>query len=554
MKISTLNRFNPPANTTVIGSWQDNGAETTAECTLYDALHALSCPLYVTADKENTSIHITGHAQLGEQLKTINGHKLLGYVPPLTLASAGDSNFLASHGLRYPMVAGSMAKGISSARIVIEMGKAGMLGFFGAAGLTLETVQQQLDIIKHALPDGPYGVNLIHSPQEISLEEALVDLYIANGITLIEASAFLTLSPAVVRYRLHGIHRDKSGNIITPNKIIAKISREEVAQHFLSPPPEKILKKLLEQGRISQEQAALSAHIPMAEDITAEADSGGHTDNRPALALFPTICALRDTLHRQYHYTVKPRIGLGGGISTPQAAAAAIAMGAAYLVTGSVNQACIESGTSDMVRQMLAETRQADVAMAPAADMFEMGVDVQVLKRGTMFSMRAKKLYEIYRQYPCIDDIPAAERQKIEETLFRQPLAQVWNNTRNYFLKRDPSQVERAERDPKHLMALVFRAYLGQATHWANAGDTSRKMDFQVWCGPAMGAFNEWVRGSFLEQPEQREVASVNLNILFNAVVLTRANMLRQQGAVIAAENLCFNPLTIEQIKEYLRD
>jgi NAD(P)H-dependent flavin oxidoreductase YrpB (nitropropane dioxygenase family) len=41
----------------------------------------------------------------------------------------------------------------------------------------------------------------------------------------------------------------------------------------------------------------------------------------------------------------------------------------------------VEAGTSDTVRQMLAEAEQADVAMAPSADMFELGVKVQVLKR-----------------------------------------------------------------------------------------------------------------------------------------------------------------------------
>ena len=39
--------------------------------------------------------------------------------------------------------------------------------------------------------------------------------------------------------------------------------------------------------------------------------------------------------------------------------------------------------------------------MAPAADMFEMGVKLQVLKRGTMFPMRAQKLYELYRAHGC---------------------------------------------------------------------------------------------------------------------------------------------------------
>ena len=83
-------------------------------------------------------------------------------------------------------------------------------------------------------------------------------------------------------------------------------------------------------------------------------------------------------------------------------------MGAAYVVTGSVNQACVESGTSPAVRQMLAEAEQADVAMAPAADMFEMGVKVQVLKRGTMFAMRAAKLYRaLPRRTPPWKPIPA---------------------------------------------------------------------------------------------------------------------------------------------------
>ena len=45
-----------------------------------------------------------------------------------------------------------------------------------------------------------------------------------------------------------------------------------------------------------------------------------------------------------------------------------------------------------------------------------------------------------------------------------------------------------------------------------------------------MGAFNEWVAGSFLEAPEQRRVATVARNILFGAAVLARANMLRYQG------------------------
>ena len=76
------------------------------------------------------------------------------------------------------------------------------------------------------------------------------------------------------------------------NKVIAKVSRTEVGRRFMEPAPQKLIDKLLAQGKVTQEQAELSKLVPMADDITAEADSGGHTDNRPFLTLLPTIIAL----------------------------------------------------------------------------------------------------------------------------------------------------------------------------------------------------------------------------------------------------------------------
>ena len=225
-------------------------------------------------------------------------------------------------------------------------------------------------------------------------------------------------------------------------------------------------------------------------------------------------------------------------------------MGAGYVVVGSVNQGCVESGTSDAVRKMLAQAQQADIAMAPAADMFEMGVKVQVLKRGTMFAMRAGKLHEAYRAHDSIEAIPPADRATLEKTIFKAPLETVWDQTRAYFLERDPVQVERAERDPKHRMALVFRWYLGQSSHWANAGDASRAVDYQVWCGPAMAAFNEWVRGSFLDRPEERTVATVARNILYMAAVLTRARCLASQGVALPPGIPRLTPLTPAEIED----
>ena len=523
------------------------GAQAVAEENLA-ALRRVAQPLYLVAEGEVLRLvaspdELAGQAEAGFH----------GMVLPCPLEALGDAGFCRDHGLSYPYVGGSMAKGISSVEMVVALVEAGMLGFFGAAGLLPEEVAAALGELQQRLAGKPFGVNLIHSPNEPELENRLVDLYLEQGVTLVEASAFLDLTPALVRYRTHGISRNAAGEVVTPNRIVAKVSREEVAAKFFAPPPEKMLQALVASGQLSADQAAMAAEIPMAQDVTAEADSGGHTDNRPALALFPTIQAQKNSFQTRYNYRQTLRVGLGGGIATPSSAAAAFTLGADYLVTGTVNQACVESGTCDEVRQMLAETRQADVTMAPSGDMFEMGVNVQVIKRGTMFSMRAAKLYELYRAYDSIEALPVAERQKLEKTVFRKDLDQVWADTRNYFQQRDPRQLAKAESDPKYKMALVFRWYLGQSPVWANRGDAERRLDYQVWCGPAMGAFNEWVKGTFLEPPAQRRVACVAWNILFGAAVLLRVHQFKLQGGFLEDEAALITPLEIDQIKEFLR-
>lgn len=474
--------------------------------------------------------------------------RVVGFLPPLPLEQLGDPTFRADHSLRYAYVAGAMANGIASTSLVEAMSQAGMLGFFGAAGLSLERITAAADHLTRVLHGKPFGFNLIHSPNEPDAEAATVDLYLRKGIRLVEAAAFLKLTLPVVRYRVTGIHRDGAGRIVTPNRVVAKVSRVEVATPFFSPPPEPFLRELVRLGEITHEQAEMAQSIPMAQDITAEADSAGHTDNRPLVTLLPTLLSLRNRLQERFHYAVPLRVGAAGGLSTPSALAAAYAMGAAYVVTGSINQACVESGSSETVRKLLAQVEQADTAMAPAADMFEMGVKVQVLKRGTMFPMRANKLYDLYRTHPSLEALPEADRSVLEKQFFKNTLQDAWLGTREYFLKRDPREVERAERDPKHKMALVFRSYLGLSSRWANAGDPTRVLDYQVWCGPAMGAFNEWTRGTPLELPENRRAAKVGLHLLLGAAAQLRATALRAQGFPCPARLNNLPPLDPESL------
>jgi trans-AT polyketide synthase/acyltransferase/oxidoreductase domain-containing protein len=167
--------------------------------------------------------------------------------------------------------------------------------------------------------------------------------------------------------------------------------------------------------------------------------------------------------------------------------------------------------------------------------------------------MRAARLYELYRTYDGLDALPAPERKKLEQTFFRKTCDEVLAEVRAYFLERDPAQWTRAETDPKHRMALVFRWYLGQASTWANRGEATRRIDYQIWCGPAMGAFNEWVKESFLARPEQRRVVTVALNLLYGAAVLGRVQALRNQGVVLSPEQQRVAPRTLAQLERHLR-
>ncbi len=535
-----------------LGWWRPDVAGPTAEpLDMRQLLGDLHAAAVVVHTPDGFAVAPGGAAQLGGQEPDGDCYPVAAYLPPLPPESLGDTAFCKAHGVRYPYVTGAMANGIASVEIVEAMANAGMLGSFGAAGLSLERVTAAIDRLQANLGGKPFAINLIHSPNEPAHEMHLAARLLEKGVRRVEASAYLDLTPAIVRYRVAGLSQGPDGVVIA-NKVIAKVSRTEVATRFLSPAPAKMLADLLAAGHVTAAQVELAGRVPMADDLTAEADSGGHTDNRPAITLLPTILALRNRLQKQYGYATPVRVGLAGGIATPASVAAAFSMGAAYVCTGSVNQACVESGSSDPVRKMLAEAGQADVAMAPAADMFEMGVKLQVLKRGTMFAMRAQKLFELYRQFPSWEAIPEAERVQVEKTYLRTTFADIWDQTREFFLKRDPTVLARADVDAKVRMALVFRWYLGLSSRWANAGDSSRQLDYQVWCGPAMGAFNEWAKGSHLEAPANRTVVGVALNLLYGAGLHLRREALRQQGVTLPASVLRSEPLELGELRARL--
>ncbi|GAB2783948.1 ACP S-malonyltransferase [Streptomyces chlorus] len=419
----------------------------------------------------------------------------------------GSARFRETYRTRHAYVAGSMYQGIASTDMVVRLAHAGLFGFFGTGGLSLARIREALDDIGRRLPTGAgYGMNLLHDMTDSALERATVELYLERGVRYVEAAAFTRITAPLVRYRATGAHLDATGRPVAVNQVLAKVSRPEVARQFLAPPPPELLARLRAEGALTGEEAAAAARLSVASDLCVESDSGGHTDGGVALALLPTLLRLRKSAGAPAGGE-PVRVGAAGGIGTPEAAAACFLLGADFVLTGSVNQCTPQAGTSDAVKDLLAGLDVQDVTYAPAGDLFEIGSRVQVVRRGTMFAARANQLYELYRRHQRLEDIDGRTLATLERTCFRRPLAEVWEQTGRHYRDTGRPEIARdAERDAKRRMALVFKWYFADSSRAALDGVKDNAANFQIHCGPAMGAFNRLVEGTALESWRRRDV------------------------------------------------
>src|SRR5512138_2238284 len=92
----------------------------------------------------------------------------------ITADKLGCEHFRHDYGLRAAYVAGAMVKGIASAALVIRMGRAGYLSFYGSGGMRLHEVDATIRQIQQSLSHGePYGVNLLSNPSRPAEENEM---------------------------------------------------------------------------------------------------------------------------------------------------------------------------------------------------------------------------------------------------------------------------------------------------------------------------------------------------------------------------------------------
>src|SRR5699024_4627440 len=182
------------------------------------------------------------------------------------------------------------------------------------------------------------------------------------------------------------------------------------------------------------------------------------------LSLLPAMLRLRDAMVARHAYPRPIRLGAAGGIGTPDAAAACLVMGADFIVTGSINQSTDAAATSDAVRDLLQDIDIQDTGYAPAGETLENGQQERERRRGVLFPPRATQPHELYKSHAALDEIDAETAEQVQRRYLKKRFGEVFAELRTSL---PVEEIERAERDPKHKMALVFRWYfehaLGQA-------------------------------------------------------------------------------------------
>ena len=98
----------------------------------------------------------------------------------ITAETLGSKEYKKEYRLKYAYYAGGMYKGIASKELVVQMGKAGMMSYYGSGGLDLKTIEKAIVFIQQKLNKGePYGFNLLYHLSDPDTEEKIVDLYCA---------------------------------------------------------------------------------------------------------------------------------------------------------------------------------------------------------------------------------------------------------------------------------------------------------------------------------------------------------------------------------------
>ncbi|MCS0602771.1 acyltransferase domain-containing protein [Streptomyces sp. LP11] len=346
-----------------------------------------------------------------------------------------------------------------------------------------------------------WGIGLRPGPDA----DAQVTALLAHGVRHVEAGHPHGPDAALVRFRFTGAHRGPAGTPVAARHVLARVTGLDQAAAFLRPPAPALLAELVRTGGLSAGEADAARELPVASDLAVQAPGGWHDDGADAYQLLPSVALLaaRSPGPEPVH------VGLCGVAGTPEQAATAFALGAAFLVSTSLTACAPAARLADPLKDTLARAGDDDVTWAPTERHGTLGVPARVLRRGTLFPARAGLLHRLLREQRYFADVPEHRRRHIEEHLLGGPATE------------PPA-------DGRLRTADVFRRYARETARRTPAGEPVRPLDHQLPCDPELTHFNRATVGTALAAWTARTPEAVAGHLLTNAAELLTERTLRR--------------------------
>lgn len=403
----------------------------------------------------------------------------------------GDREFMKKYNINLPYIVGPMHKGVSGYEFVKRLSDNNILSFVGTRGLSVDETQK---IVVKLRGRKNYGVSVDYDSFDKEHEKQIFELLIREKISVIQASSYFNLTENLVLYKLYGAKKNSNGENCIPNKIFLKTTRPEIAELFMTPVPENMLKKMHDEGKLSEEQVEIAKSIPLADEIIVVSFGADKTGSIPVNSFLPQVIAKKNALIKKYGYSENIHVGAAGSIGDPVSALDAFLLGADFIMTGSVNQCTAEAEISDMIKNKLQKVEIQDTEIIPTSHVYEIGMKMQVLKKGVFFTARALKLYEIYNKISKIEDIEPELLAQIQDKYFGKSIDAIYSEIKNELSEKE---IDRAETDSKFKFGLIIYWYYNYCTECAIRNDNVQNLNCLIPVSCAMGRIN-----NFLEKTE----------------------------------------------------
>jgi NAD(P)H-dependent flavin oxidoreductase YrpB (nitropropane dioxygenase family) len=256
--------------------------------------------------------------------------------------------------------------------VVAAVSKAGGLGVLGAVAHSLEQLEIDLQWIEEEIGDRPYGVDLIVPAKYAGDQDGGYTL--ADIAQLIPAEAREFVDDILRRYDVPELPVDPqpsapaapsragtraapfSANSAVPQLEVALAHRTAFVANALGPPPQFLIDRVKEEGRLVGALAGKAVHaerhVQAGVDviIAQGSEAGGHTGEIGSMVLIPEVVD-----------AVAPVPVLGaGGIGRGRQMAAAMALGAQGVWCGSVWLTTDEAETHPVVKEKMLAATSAD--------------------------------------------------------------------------------------------------------------------------------------------------------------------------------------------------